>query len=168
MKFLEKPKSISEPKNDDFETDYDNLTNIEGIHLEELTLHDGWQRYLIYVTKRDDEESKERIKQVYYFPREPFVVTIGRAKENVICIDDKKLSRNHAKIESKDGMTCELIDMGSSGGIKVNSIRETCWNLKHGDKLKMGRTKFEYRVKSPKQRARASSLPEQQPFELKS
>lgn len=64
-------------------------------------------------------------------------VTLGRQKGNVIQLDDDRISRFHAVIESRpDGL--RLKDLGSRNGTRVNGKRVDEWNLKDGDVITLG------------------------------
>jgi transcriptional regulator with PAS, ATPase and Fis domain len=56
-------------------------------------------------------------------PREPAQVTIGRARECDLCIDDSKLSRNHAAIQVGPGAIVTLRDLGSSNGTRLGRAK---------------------------------------------
>lgn len=49
-------------------------------------------------------------------------ITIGRADDNDIVIDDNMVSRHHARLEMR-GNTCTLTDLGSANGTWVNGRR---------------------------------------------
>jgi pSer/pThr/pTyr-binding forkhead associated (FHA) protein len=65
-------------------------------------------------------------------------ITIGRAADNLITLDDSKSSRNHAVIKIGDeGAT--LIDLESSNGTKLNGQPVKQQLLKEGDEIQIGR-----------------------------
>lgn len=69
------------------------------------------------------------------------VVTIGRAAENLVKLDDKKSSRKHGKIEvTSDGLM--FTDLGSSNGTKLNGQTVTSSRLKAGDEIVIGEAKI--------------------------
>lgn len=92
--------------------------------------------------KKTDPNSR---KGGHKFPDGPSSFNIGRSSACTICIDDKKLSREHARIETKDGINFTFIDLGSSRGSKVNRIPVTKLVLKDGDRIKVGSTRMEFK-----------------------
>lgn len=105
---------------------------------------DGLKRILVWRTgKKTDPNSR---KGSHKFPDGPSSISIGRSSACTICIDeDRKLSREHARIETKDGISFTFIDLGSSRGSKVNRIPITKLVLKDGDRIKIGSTKMEFK-----------------------
>jgi predicted component of type VI protein secretion system len=65
------------------------------------------------------------------------LITIGRSKENVIIIKNKKASRAHAKIE-RIGGTYQITDLGSGNGTKVNGSKIDFHALTAGDEIRIG------------------------------
>lgn len=64
-------------------------------------------------------------------------VTVGRAVDNDIRVEDTLVSRHHCRIErTPEGPT--LIDMGSSNGTQVNGERVERQCLTHGDQVQVG------------------------------
>lgn len=66
--------------------------------------------------------------------------TIGRASNNDLKINDSKVSRNHARIETVPGKAPMFFDLGSSRGSKVNNDKVTKKALRVGDTMKIGST----------------------------
>lgn len=65
-------------------------------------------------------------------------ITFGRSKENtVVLLNDKKISRKHAKIE-KAGAVWKLSDLDSGNGTKVNGLRVDVHELAIEDQIKIG------------------------------
>jgi len=77
------------------------------------------------------------------------LVTIGRASSNMVKIKDRKISRNHCKIEVKNNVPV-FHDLGSSRGSRVNSKRATVQALQPGDVIKVGETLITFTVKAKK------------------
>jgi pSer/pThr/pTyr-binding forkhead associated (FHA) protein len=67
------------------------------------------------------------------------VVTIGRASNNTLKLNDSKISRNHAKIEM-DNNRVIFYDLGSTRGSKVNNEAVTKRALRVGDQIAVGAT----------------------------
>lgn len=67
------------------------------------------------------------------------VLTIGRARDNGLVLDDPLVSRHHARLQARRG-TLVLTDLGSTNGTRVNGapIREVV--LGEGDRIELGGT----------------------------
>lgn len=65
------------------------------------------------------------------------VVTIGRLTDSSIVVQDKKASRQHAKIE-KVGGEYRLSDLESNNGTKVNDQKVVIHTLRLGDEIQIG------------------------------
>lgn len=63
-------------------------------------------------------------------------VSIGRAPDNVICIDDPRVSRHHARIVSRAGGFV-LVDLGSTNGTWVDGLRVSELALGVGDRIEI-------------------------------
>ena len=69
--------------------------------------------------------------------------TIGRSRSCTIQVDDKNVSRTHAKFESREGVMF-MRDAGSRNGLLVNGQTCTEKRLESGDRLQLGSTVFVY------------------------
>ncbi|MEZ6121444.1 MAG: FHA domain-containing protein, partial [Pirellulaceae bacterium] len=65
--------------------------------------------------------------------------SIGRDASNQITLHDTEVSRQHAKVRQYN-QTFEWIDLGSSNGSFVNSLRSDLQPLRSGDRIQIGRT----------------------------
>jgi len=73
-------------------------------------------------------------------------LSIGRAQQNDLALQDEKVSRQHARIEVRpDGY--HLVDQGSANGSFVNSRRVERSRLQHGDEIRLGNTVLEFRLR---------------------
>src|SRR5262245_50047456 len=64
-------------------------------------------------------------------------LSVGRAQENDLAIDDAEISRRHAVFKrTREG--CIVEDMGTSNGTSVNGQPATSAVLKHGDVVQIG------------------------------
>lgn len=80
------------------------------------------------------------------FPLQADVVTLGRDPSNDIAIDADVVSRNHARLERRDS-GYEIIDLGSTNGLRFQGQVIERKLLVSGDTLRIGRTIFlEYRA----------------------
>ncbi len=93
------------------------------------------------------------------FPRQPFlivdgrrqialtreVVRIGRARENDVVVDDRRVSRHHLELRWQDDAGKFLcVDLGSTGGTKVNGYPMQQCPLEAGDVLALGGVEIIY------------------------
>ena len=76
------------------------------------------------------------------------VITIGRAPDNMIVIDDGSVSSRHAQME-RTGDTYTLKDLGSTNGTRVNGIPVKEQALRFDDRVRFGGV--ESRFESDKQ-----------------
>lgn len=66
-------------------------------------------------------------------------VTIGREEGNVLRLNDERVSRYHAKVQSEDGDII-LTDLDSTNGTRVNGTAIQIRRLRPGDQVSIGRT----------------------------
>lgn len=72
--------------------------------------------------------------------------TIGRSESCTITIEDKQVSRSHAKIDITEH-SAVISDLGSGHGTRVNHQPLTTRTvLKHGDSIGIGKTKLKFLV----------------------
>lgn len=70
-------------------------------------------------------------------------LTVGRAAESDIMLDDVTVSRNHAEfVSAEDGWY--LVDMGSLNGSYVNRQTVERWHLTSGDLIQIGKYRLQY------------------------
>jgi pSer/pThr/pTyr-binding forkhead associated (FHA) protein len=69
----------------------------------------------------------------------PIPVTIGREEGNLLRLNDERVSRFHAKIQSEDGDVI-LTDLESTNGTRVNGATVQIRRLRAGDQVSIGRT----------------------------
>jgi len=87
-------------------------------------------------------KNKRKMVFLYYQGRKIDIkdsIAIGRSPSNTIFINDKKASRNHARID-KSGKDYVLSDLGSRNGTFVNGTKVTSKILADGDNIKIGNT----------------------------
>jgi two-component system cell cycle response regulator len=73
------------------------------------------------------------------------LLTIGRARESQICVDDDSVSRHHAEI-LVDDFGVKLRDLGSANGTYVNDTRVAEAYLIEGDRIEVGPTVIKFVV----------------------
>jgi predicted component of type VI protein secretion system len=70
-------------------------------------------------------------------------LSLGRANENDLSVDDAEMSRRHAVFKrTREG--CAVEDMGTSNGTAVNGAAVQRAVLKHGDVVKIGEVEITY------------------------
>ncbi len=90
-------------------------------------------------------------------------ITLGRAPDNLIQIDDPSVSSRHAQLLLV-GERYQLVDLNSTNGTRVNGESVTEVFLKVGDRLRFG--KVEARYESEKT-GEAQALPETDEIEAR-
>lgn len=66
------------------------------------------------------------------------ILSIGRARDNDVVIENLSVSRNHTRIRRQDGKWI-LTDLNSANGTLVNSVRVTKTELVHDDQIQIGK-----------------------------
>ncbi|MCJ7711461.1 MAG: DUF3662 and FHA domain-containing protein [Chloroflexi bacterium] len=84
---------------------------------------------ILRISARD---GRERTIEVGGLP-----LTIGRSNDNVLVIDDGRVSRHHGRFQSRRG-TLVYTDLGSTNGSRVNGVRVDEIVLGEGDRLQVG------------------------------
>lgn len=69
------------------------------------------------------------------------VKTIGRAAGAEFIVDAALVSRVHCRLMAAEG-SVEVVDLSSTNGTYVNGTRVDRAQLKHGDRLKVGRVEL--------------------------
>ena len=77
-------------------------------------------------------------EKIASFPVEGGEVSIGRASDNDLIINDFGVSRHHSKIVMNDGDPF-ILDLNSRNGTRVNNILVTRGELKDGDEINLGK-----------------------------
>lgn len=99
------------------------------------------------MTSTEDREPLSLAKLIWADPQtaetheyvllEGATATIGRDESNIICINERHVSRQHAVINYRDGIFT-LLDLGSANGTYVNDQRlEGMFPLKSGDTIRL-------------------------------
>lgn len=86
-------------------------------------------------------------------------VSIGRSKDNDVCLLDPHLSRHHAKICHKDG-AFHLVDLNSRNGTNVNGELIMEHELQPGDEIQLGEAVIRFDSPFSEARAGDETLPE--------
>ena len=99
----------------------------------------------------------EKIAQPYRFPLDREVVTLGRASENDIAIDSGSVSGNHAEMRRTKG-GYELVDVGSTNGIKLNGELLPVIPLYTGRTVHIGDVAFDFVLSDEEREAIAKEI----------
>jgi pSer/pThr/pTyr-binding forkhead associated (FHA) protein len=86
----------------------------------------------------------EKVIQKYLFDKE--VMSIGRARDNDIVIENLSVSRNHARIRRSDAKYI-LTDLNSANGTFVNNVRVNKIELFDGDTITIGKHTIQFENK---------------------
>jgi len=76
-------------------------------------------------------------------------ITIGRAMDNMIRLEDGTVSHHHAMLVL-DGADYKLRDLNSTNGTRVNGMRIVETRLTHGDQLRLGSVEMRYEADAKK------------------
>ncbi len=83
------------------------------------------------------------------------VVTLGRAAECDLVLNQESVSRAHARF-SRDGDSWRITDLGSKNGVRVNAFRISQQKLSDGDRIDLGTTRLHVEIgPAPASAARA-------------
>lgn len=77
-------------------------------------------------------------EKILSHPVEENEVSMGRASDNDIVINDFGVSRHHAKVVVDNG-SCYIVDLNSRNGTRVNNVLVTRGTLKDGDEINLGK-----------------------------
>jgi hypothetical protein len=72
-------------------------------------------------------------------------VVLGRSREADIVLQDPNVSRRHAELRRDDG-GWQIVDLGSTNGIKVNGRRVDSQPLRQGDQITIGVTDLTFEL----------------------
>src|SRR6478736_6067853 len=64
--------------------------------------------------------------------------TIGRSKDTDCVLRDPNVSRRHAELRRAESGDWQIVDLGSTNGIKVNGRRVSSSRLRPGDQVTVG------------------------------
>jgi hypothetical protein len=113
---------------------------------------------MVYSAQQQDKRSKKRpqarlvdTKAIVALDDRRYVLegptaTLGRSKECECVINDANISRRHAQLRRNSGGDWQVVDMGSTNGIKVNGRRVDSSRLSPGDEVTLGTTTFTFDI----------------------
>ena len=100
----------------------------------------------------------EKTPQPYRFQLDRQVVSLGRGSENDIAIDSGSVSVHHAEMRRIEG-GYELLDVGSTNGIKLDGVRHEVIPLRSGATVKIGDVSFDFLLADEELEALAREKP---------
>ena len=74
--------------------------------------------------------------------------TLGRAKDADCVLSDPNVSRHHAELRQAESGDWQIVDLGSTNGVKVNGRRVGSARVRRGDEITLGTTTFVFDVES--------------------
>jgi pSer/pThr/pTyr-binding forkhead associated (FHA) protein len=89
------------------------------------------------------------------------IVTVGRTRNNDICLPSTGVSRDHARLLVAHGIVT-LVDASSTNGCFVNDVRVTRQRLRDGDRVRIGDRSFRFELSLSAGTA-AAALPSARP-----
>jgi pSer/pThr/pTyr-binding forkhead associated (FHA) protein len=100
----------------------------------------------------------EKNAQPYRFQLDRQVVTLGRGSENDIAIESGSVSVKHAEMRRIEG-GYEIVDVGSTNGIKIDGVRQDVIPLRSGATVKLGDVAFDFVLSDEEAEALAKEKP---------
>jgi hypothetical protein len=74
------------------------------------------------------------------------VAVLGRSRDCDCVVDDHNVSRRHAELRRDSGGDWQIVDLGSTNGIKVNGRQVDATRLAPGDDVTLGSTRFVFDI----------------------
>ena len=74
------------------------------------------------------------------------IASLGRSRECDCVLADPNVSRKHAELRRNSTGDWEIVDLGSTNGIKVNGRQVDCSAYRPGDNLQIGTTYFTFDI----------------------
>ena len=71
---------------------------------------------------------------------------LGRSDDAACVLRDPNVSRRHAELRQDASGQWEIVDLGSTNGVKVNGRRVTDAPLREGDQVTVGTTTFRFGI----------------------
>jgi pSer/pThr/pTyr-binding forkhead associated (FHA) protein len=109
-------------------------------------------------TQAEKARSKRRPQQAYAETRAIVAIddrryvldgptaSIGRSKDADCVLDDPNISRRHAELRRSSVGDWQVVDLGSTNGVKVNGRRVSSARLSPGDEVTLGTTVFSFDI----------------------
>jgi pSer/pThr/pTyr-binding forkhead associated (FHA) protein len=71
---------------------------------------------------------------------------LGRSRECDCVFDDPNVSRRHAELRRNQSGDWQIVDLGSTNGVKVNGRRVDTSRLAPGDDVSLGTVSFTFDI----------------------
>jgi hypothetical protein len=71
---------------------------------------------------------------------------LGRGKDCECVVRDPNVSRHHAELQRSSHGDWQIVDLGSTNGVKVNGRQVTTSRLAPGDEVTLGTTSFKFEI----------------------
>lgn len=88
----------------------------------------------------------DKVVQKYYFDKE--IISMGRARDNDIVVENLSVSRNHSRIRKDDEGKYIITDLNSANGTYVNNVRINKTELMDDDIISIGKHQIHFHDKS--------------------
>ena len=73
---------------------------------------------------------------------------LGRSRECDCVFDDQNVSRRHAELRRNNSGDWQIVDLGSTNGVKVNGRRVDTSRLAPGDDVNLGTVSFTFDIQA--------------------
>jgi Protein of unknown function (DUF3662)/FHA domain len=74
------------------------------------------------------------------------MASLGRSKDTDCVLRDPNVSRRHAELRQAETGDWQIVDLGSTNGVKVNGRRVSSSRLSPGDEVTLGTTTFQFDI----------------------
>lgn len=74
------------------------------------------------------------------------VASLGRSRECDCVLDDPNISRKHAELRRGSNGDWQIVDLGSTNGVKINGRLTDSSRLSPGDEVVLGTTRFTFDI----------------------
>jgi pSer/pThr/pTyr-binding forkhead associated (FHA) protein len=76
------------------------------------------------------------------------VAVLGRSRECDCVLNDPNVSRRHAELRRNPTGDWQIVDLGSTNGVKVNDRQVDTSRLAPGDQVSLGTIRFTFDIES--------------------
>ena len=76
------------------------------------------------------------------------VAVLGRSRECDCVLNDPNVSRRHAELRRGSTGDWQIVDLGSTNGVKVNGRQVDASRLAPGDEVMIGTTRFTFDIEA--------------------
>jgi predicted component of type VI protein secretion system len=132
---------------------------VKGAEAEDAQPEQGEHGHtMVYSAQQQDKRSKKRpqsrlveTRAIVNVDDRRYVLdgpaaTLGRSKECECVLEDPNISRRHAQLRRNSSGDWQIVDLGSTNGIKVNGRRVDTSRLSPGDDVTLGTLTFTFDI----------------------